>query len=75
MSHALATVRRDGRRPSARACGNEPRAVEVPFFALSDGQNHPQVGYFGQSMRKVAPLGKHVLIRAPCGGGAILDIV
>jgi hypothetical protein len=30
MSHALATVRRDGRRPSASALGNGPRAAEVP---------------------------------------------
>jgi len=30
MSHALATVLRDGRRPSASASGNGPRTVERP---------------------------------------------
>jgi hypothetical protein len=28
MSHALATVRRDGRRPSASAFGNEPTRLK-----------------------------------------------
>ena len=42
--------------------GYGPRAAEVPFFALFDASVFTRpVGHLGQSMLKVAPLGKRVL--------------
>ncbi len=53
------TTRRRSYLPAKKYC---PRAAEVPFFALFEvSMFSSHVGRLGQSMRKVAPLGKRAL--------------
>jgi hypothetical protein len=48
-----------------------PRSAEVPFLTLFDFLLFKSERYLGQTMLKVAPLGKRVWVRATFSGGDV----